>query len=181
MSSYAAFLRGINLGSRNKISSAELREIFEGMGFEDVAPFRTSGNVVFSGARSSPAKLGARIGKEIEKVKGFEVITFVRTEAEVRAIAKHQPFPAKLVKASDGKLQVSLLAKQPSAAVQKEILALATDEDRLAFKKTELYWLPSGGMRDTALNLRAIDKQLHPMTRRTKGTIEELAKKFFDS
>jgi uncharacterized protein (DUF1697 family) len=181
MSRYAAFLRGINLGSRNKISSAELREIFEGMGLEDVGPFRTSGNVVFRGPQSSTAKLGERIGKEIEKAKGFEVITFIRTEPEVRAIAKHQPFPAKLVKASEGKLQVSLLAKKPSAAVRKEILALATDEDRLAFEKTELYWLPSGGMRDTALNLRAIDKQLHPMTRRTKGTIEELAQKFFAS
>jgi uncharacterized protein (DUF1697 family) len=181
MARYAAFMRGINLGSRNKISSAELREIVEGMGFEDVGPFRTSGNVVFSGARSSTATLGARIGKEIEKAKGFEVITFVRTEAEVRAIAKHRPFPPKLVRASNGKLQVSLLAKKPSAAVQREILALATDEDRLAFEKTELYWLPSGGMRDTALNLRAIDHKLHPMTRRTKGTIEELAKKFFAS
>jgi uncharacterized protein (DUF1697 family) len=176
---YAAFLRGINLGSRNKISSAELRSIFEEMGFDDVATFRTSGNVVFSDPSGTTAKLEAKIGKGIEDAKGFEVITFVRSDRDLRAMAKHQPFPAKLVSASKGKLQVMLLAKKPTAAVRKEVLALATDEDRLAFEKTELYWLPSGGTRDAALNVRAIDKLVRPMTQRTKGTIEELAKKFF--
>ena len=50
MAAHAAFLRGVNLGPRRRVSSEELRAVFEGIGFEDVASFRTSGNVVFSSA-----------------------------------------------------------------------------------------------------------------------------------
>ena len=36
---------------------------------------------------------------------------FLRTAKQVRAIAAHQPFPAKTVERSEGKLQVALLAE----------------------------------------------------------------------
>lgn len=179
MARFAAFLRAINLGSRNKVSSGRLRSIFEEMGFEEVATFRTSGNVIFDGPSASAPKLGARIGKELEAAVGFEVITFVRTAREIRAIADHEPFAKKAVDASKGKLQVMLLEAKPAAAVRKEILALATDEDRLAFGARELSWLPSGGTQKSALNLRTIAKLLEPMTQRTKGTMDEIARKYF--
>jgi uncharacterized protein (DUF1697 family) len=178
MARYAAFLRGINLASRNRISSDELREIFEGMGLEDVAPFRTSGNVVFAGPKGPTAKLGERIGREIEAKVGFEVITFVRTERELVAMADHQPFRPALLK-SRGKLQVVLMAKTPSAATRDKVLALGSDDDRLAFEGRELYWLPRGGTRESALDKRKLDELLRPLTQRTKGTIEEIARKFF--
>ena len=46
MDRYVAFLRGMNLGSR-RIKNDELRAEFEQLGFEDVATFRASGNVIF--------------------------------------------------------------------------------------------------------------------------------------
>jgi uncharacterized protein (DUF1697 family) len=49
MARHAAFLRAVNLGRHRKASSQVLREAFEAEGFEDVATFRTSGNVVFDG------------------------------------------------------------------------------------------------------------------------------------
>jgi hypothetical protein len=57
------------------------------------------------------------------------------------------------------------------------VLSLASDEDALAFGERELYWLPSGGMLETALDLDAIDELLGLSTRRTKGTIELIAAK----
>ena len=47
MTRYVAFLRGMNLGNR-RIKNPELAAEFERLGFEDVATFRASGNVVFS-------------------------------------------------------------------------------------------------------------------------------------
>ena len=70
---------------------------------------------------------------------------FLRSCAEVAAIAAQEPFRRKAVEASKGKLQVMLLAKKPTAAARKKVLALATDEDLLAIEGRELYWLPSGG------------------------------------
>ena len=47
MQRYVAFLRGMNLGGR-RIKNDDLRRRFEGMGLEEVATFRASGNVIFS-------------------------------------------------------------------------------------------------------------------------------------
>jgi uncharacterized protein (DUF1697 family) len=181
MPGYAAFLRGVNLGSRRKTGSAELRTCFEGLGFEEVATFRTSGNVVFQAGRESQAKLAARIETGLEQAFGFDVEVFLRSAAEVRAIAEQRPFADKLLEASKGKLQVSMLTAKPAAGVRKQVLALATDEDRLAFGERELYWLPSGGTRDSALDSKAIAKLLGSTTMRTKGTVEALAAKHFGS
>ena len=176
MPNHVAFLRGINLGPRRRIDGAELRSLFEEMGFGDVDSFRASGNVVFDSARKPVA---ARIEKGLEESKGFEVTVFLRAASEVRAMAAYEPFDGELVEASNGKLQVAMLPAKPAARACKDVLALATDEDRLAFGDRELYWLPSGGMRDSALNLNAIEKLLGPWTMRTKGTIEQMAAKYF--
>ena len=54
---YAAFLRAVNLGRNRRVTSAELRQIFEDAGAEEVATFRTSGNVVFEAPRDMAAKI----------------------------------------------------------------------------------------------------------------------------
>ncbi|HEU4462369.1 MAG TPA: hypothetical protein VFR75_07245, partial [Solirubrobacterales bacterium] len=95
----------------------------------------------------------------------------------VAAIAAWEPFDAKAVARSKGKLQVSFLGKKPSAAAKKKALALATDEDLLAIEGRELYWLPSGGISESDLDLKAIDAALGAGTLRTMGTVEQIAAK----
>jgi len=56
---------------------------------------------------------------------------------------------------------------------------MADDRDLLAFGERELYWLPSGGMREAELDLKAVERLLGPMTLRTKGTIELICAKHF--
>ena len=175
---HAAFLRAVNLGATRKAPSAKLVEIFEGVGFSDVATFRTSGNVVFGGSGSA-AGLTREIEAGLEDGLGFEVPIFLRTAKQLQAIAKQRPFPPRTVKASKGKLQVALLLKKPAAKAIREIEQLATEADHLAIKGTELYWLPSGGTQQSPLDMKAIDKTAGLNTLRTKGTIEQLHAKFF--
>ncbi len=172
---YAAFLRAVNLGRNRRVTSAELRKIFEGVGAEEVATFRTSGNVVFE----APRDMAAKIEKALESTLGYDVGVFTRTAKELAEIAEAQPFKPAQVEASQGKLQVSMLSAKPSAAKRKQVLALATDDDPLAFGKRELFWLPSGGTLESTLDRKAIDKLLGPTTMRTKGTVEQLRAKFF--
>jgi uncharacterized protein (DUF1697 family) len=176
MPRYAAFLRGVNLGSTRKTGSSELKKCFGDAGFENVQTFRTSGNVVFEAGRK-PGQ--ATLEKALAGAFGFDVEVFLRTAAEIGAIAGHQPFDPGLVEASDGKLQVSLLHELPGAAQRKRVLAMGTEADRLAFGQRELYWLPSGMMRDSGLDLNAVAKLVGSSTMRTKGTIELLGAKFF--
>jgi uncharacterized protein (DUF1697 family) len=173
---YAAFLRAVNLGRNRRVSGAELCAIFEGIGLEGVASFRTSGNMVFD----APRDMSTQIEKALEDELGYDVGVFLRTGSELAEIVAFEPFKPAQVEASKGKLQVSMLSKKPTAATRKKVLALATDQDLLAFGKRELYWLPSGGTRDSDLNLDALDKLIGPWTMRTKGTLEQLAAKYFD-
>ena len=179
MSKHVAFVRGINLGRRRRVSGADLRSLFDGMGFADAATFRTSGNVVFNGGGEPRGKMADRIERGLTESLGWDVTVFLRTAAEIRAIAARQPFPTALVEASHGKLQVVVLSAKPSARARKDVLALATDQDRLAFGDRELYWLPSAGTRDSALDLKAIEGLVGPTTMRTKGTVDQLVAKYF--
>jgi len=178
MDRYVAFLRGMNLGGR-RIENEELRRHFEEIGFEEVATFRASGNVIFATPkREAEEKLARRVEAELGGRLGYEVPVFLRSVEEVAAIAARRPFAAKAVAKSKGKLQVSFLGRKPSAAARKKALALATDEDLLAIEGRELYWLPSGGISESDLDLKAIDAALGPWTMRTMGTIEQISARY---
>jgi uncharacterized protein (DUF1697 family) len=173
---YVAFLRGMNLGKR-RIRNDELRAEFEALGLEDVATFRASGNVVFAAAEQSESALAKAIEHGLGEALGYEVPVFLRSCEEVAAIAAREPFEAKLIEASKGKLQVAMLPRKPTAAAGEKVLALSTDEDRLEIVGRELFWLPSGGVSESELDLKAIDKALGKGTQRTKGTIDQIAAK----
>jgi hypothetical protein len=72
-----------------------------------------------------------------------------------------------------------MLSATPSAGARRTVMGLSTDSDRLAFGERELYWLPSGGLLESALDLKSIDELLGPSTRRTKSTVEQLAGRHF--
>jgi uncharacterized protein (DUF1697 family) len=175
MERYVAFLRGMNLGNR-RIKNEELMAEFVALGFADVATFRASGNVVFdAGGERDEGALAERIEVGLEKALGYAVPVFLRSCAEVREIAARKPFDARAVAKSEGKLQVSLLGAKPSAKAKREAVALATDDDLLAIEGRELYWLPSGGISESELDLKTIGALLGPDTIRTIGTIEQIA------
>jgi uncharacterized protein (DUF1697 family) len=168
----------MNLGKR-RLKNPELKAEFDQLGFDRVATFRASGNVVFeAGGRAGEATLAKRIEVGLAEGLGYEVPVFLRSAAEVTAIAAQTPFPAKALAASKGKLQISLLMTAPTAKTRKQVLALAGDEDLLAIEGRELYWLPSGGLLESDLDLKAIEKALGRDTRRTMGTIEQIAAKY---
>lgn len=178
MERYVAFLRGMNLGNR-RIKNLELAAEFGQLGFEDVATFRASGNVVFAtDKREARRALTERIEAGLLEGLGYDVPVYLRSAAEVVAITSHEPFPAKDIAASKGKLQVTMLRAKPSAAARKRALDHSSDQDRLAIEGPELYWLPSGGISESDLDLKAIERALGPGTQRTMGTIEQIAAKY---
>ena len=180
MSRYAAFLRGINLGNR-RVTNDQLRAAFEKLGLRQPATFRASGNVVFDTDRhiADVSQLASEIEAGLERGLGFPVQTFLRDAAEIRAIAAHEPFPSEIVRACEGKLQVMLLEGKPSQSARARVLALASEEDRLEVHACECYWLPSGRISDSQLDLKAIAAALGAATQRTMATIELIAAKHF--
>jgi len=174
MSVFAAFLRGMNVGG-HRLTNAELRSHFDAMGFSHVATFRASGNVVFAAASRKSEDVREQIEQGLQAALGYAVPTFIRSDAELRAIEQTNPFATKLVDASKGKLQVALLIAAPSAKAHREVLALASEQDRLDFAGRELFWLPQGGVLESSLDWKAIERLLGVSTMRTKNTLDLIA------
>jgi len=176
---YVAFLRGMNLGGR-RIKNEELRAEFEALGFAEVACFRASGNVVFVADEGGEAELTQAIEAGLGEALGYTVPVFLRAAEELSAIAAHRPFDPGLMDASKGKLQVALLPDEPGIAAQKQVLWHSGDEDRLAVEGRQLYWLPSGGISESDLDLKTIEAAVGPWTMRTKATIDQIVFKYLE-
>ena len=171
MPRYAAFLRGINVGG-TRVSKDDLCAPFRGLGFENVTTFRASGNVIFDAAGEPAKTLAERIEQALADELGFtKARTFIRTAAEMRALADDDPFPRE----PDQKLHVVFCLEKPPA----KVLELATDSDQLKVGKRELYWAPEGRMLDSELDLKAVEKLIGPNTMRTKGTVDQIAARWF--
>jgi len=177
MATYAAFLRAINVSTR-KATGAQLRAAAEREGYENVASFRNSGNLVVS-ATGQTSAVAKRLERGLKAELGFEVPVFARNARQLKTIAAHEPFTTSQIKGSKGKLQVILLGRKPTAAARKKALQLATDDDLLDLRGTELYWLPSAGTQDSALDQKALAQILGQSTTRTMGTIKQIAAKYF--
>jgi len=171
MPRYAAFLRGINVGG-TRIAKDDLCAPFAAVGLENVTTFRASGNVIFDGPRESATKLAKRIEQRLADDLGFtRAITFIRTAAEMRALAADDPIP----RAPGQKLHVMFCLKKPPASV----LEYATETDPLVIGKRELYWGPQGRMTDSEIDLKAIENLIGPLTMRTKDTVDQIAARWF--
>ncbi|MEU4149312.1 DUF1697 domain-containing protein [Streptomyces sp. NPDC026659] len=91
---YAALLRGINVGGARKLPMADLRALMTGLGYDDVRTHLQSGQAVFSTEAGEEAALEAELGNAIHEHFGFSVDVIVRDHAYLSAVADACPFPA---------------------------------------------------------------------------------------
>jgi uncharacterized protein (DUF1697 family) len=88
---YALFLRGINVGGAKKVPMAELRAMFESLGFENVKTLQNAGNAVFE-TKTSRAGLIPLIEKTFTATFGFESQIKLRTFAQIEQMIALDPF-----------------------------------------------------------------------------------------
>jgi len=138
MPRYIAFLRGMNLGNR-RLPMSRLKSLVEELGFDDVATFIASGNVLFSSTAADVERLEARIATHLETSLGYPVDTFIRAAEQVAAIARSKPFP------EDGRpgitIHVGFWRQNVTPDVARRLAAVRTDEDEFAVEAREYYWL----------------------------------------
>ena len=137
---YLAFLRGINLGKR-RIEMARLRTLFVELKFAEVATFIASGNVIFASKEANSHKLEQIIQAHLKKSLGYEVDTFVRTRAEVAAVAGFRPFPQAEMENPAHTMFAGFLHEVLTPAQRRGLVACRTDVDDFCVEGREYYWL----------------------------------------
>lgn len=88
---YVALLRGINVGGKNLIKMGPLKAAFEAMGFDDVATYIASGNVLFRSGSAKGEALEKRIEASLSKAFAYEARVLVRSHAELRRVVAAAP------------------------------------------------------------------------------------------
>lgn len=140
-----ALLRGINIGSRNRVAMPRLREILTEAGFADVTTYLQSGNVVLE-SDLAPDKLAARCKLLVADEFGLDVEIVVRTRDELADVVARNPLEK--VAVDPKRYQVSFLVKELPAETVEKLSALAADSERLVAIGRELYgWHPDGARR----------------------------------
>jgi uncharacterized protein (DUF1697 family) len=86
MTTYVAFLRGINVGGNNIVSMKALKESFAALGFEDVASYINSGNLLFRAKEKDARKLERKIDRMLADEHGLPGRTVVRSHAEMNQL-----------------------------------------------------------------------------------------------
>jgi uncharacterized protein (DUF1697 family) len=87
---YVALIRGINVGGKNKVPMAELREDFEAAGFGDVRTYIQSGNVLFTSDKAAKT-LEETIEAFLERRYKTNLVVVVRSHRQLKAVIDKAP------------------------------------------------------------------------------------------
>jgi uncharacterized protein (DUF1697 family) len=171
MPRHIALLRGINLGSRNRVSMPDLRELLAAHGHKDVATLVQSGNIVLT-SRLSPRRLERDLQKQIADGLGVDTPVIVRTRDELADVIARDPMGDVV---DNPKLyQVTFLAEEPAADLVAEIDGMDVAPERVHLSGRELYtWHPNGIQRAKVDRLRTM-KRLPTGTARNWNTVTKL-------
>lgn len=172
MTRHIALLRGINVGSHNRIGMAELRESLSAAGYAGLHTHLQSGNVVLT-SDAEPAEVAAAVREHLRGEFDMDVDVLVRTRDELADILARDPFGAL---ATEAKLyQVSLLAAEPDPRGAAEVTGADLGGERVVFSGREIYAWHPGGIQRSKLAAMLTPKRLGTtVTARNWNTLTKL-------
>lgn len=151
-----ALLRGINVGGHHKVKMAELRQMFENLGYAHVQTYIQSGNVLFE-SQEKQAEIRARLEQEIERVFGFAVTIILRTPSELEKIQRQCPFSPEQIARAEAtavgeSLYVSMLLEEPTIEQVRAVKAYETERDLIEVTGDTAYLLFGDSTRNSKLS-----------------------------
>lgn len=153
-----ALLRGVNVGGNNKLPMKELAAMFHAAGCPWVETYFQSGNVVFEVPAARARTLHSRIEHDLEALLGKPIPVVIRTESEMSAIAKKNPYLASC--ADTTRLHVAFLAGVPAAAGIAKLDPRRFAPDAFTLRGRELYLHFPGGVGKSKLTNAVLDREL---------------------
>jgi uncharacterized protein (DUF1697 family) len=162
MIQYVAFLKGINVGTRNRVKMDALRIVFSNLGLADVRTYLQSGNVIFKTTEPIAGKppdmpikelamaLVRRLEAAIEAAVGFSVPLVLRRSEELAEIIRACPFDPAMIEQAEAAagfpcLHVAFFSDDPTPAML-ERLAANKNSDEMLFRNGQViyFFLPQG-------------------------------------
>ncbi|MEN0071734.1 MAG: DUF1697 domain-containing protein [Propionicimonas sp.] len=166
---FVVFLRGVNLGSHNKVPTKPLAaRVAEQVGVP-VRGYLQSGNLVVAGGRRD--ELAGLVGGLIRETTGLEISIVVRSVSELEKLLAADPWPDE----DPVKVHLSMWEGRHDQAAAKAMAAADWGGDEIVFSGRNA-WLHYAGQSHTSrLGNQAVEKQLTVVaTARNSRTIRAL-------
>ncbi|MGA7614079.1 MAG: DUF1697 domain-containing protein [Thermoanaerobaculia bacterium] len=166
-----ALIRGINVGKAKRIAMAELRALFESLGFRDVRTLLNSGNVVYRSGEPA-SKAAARIETALSERIGSRTRAVILTARELGTVVSENSLVE--IGANHSRLLVAVPSKK---SLIKDLTPLAARDwtpEAIALGSRAAYlWCP-GGIIDSSVGT-AMNRALgDAVTARNWATILKL-------
>jgi uncharacterized protein (DUF1697 family) len=139
-----ALIRGVNnIGASRRIAMADLRKLFEGLGYLHVCTLLNSGNVVFTAPGRMRREIRARIEEGIARKLGLTVQVTLLSAQEVACVVAENPFTRAAAKHSD--LLVVVPRMQSDKRRLRPLLAMRWTPEALKVGRRVAYlWCANG-------------------------------------
>ena len=172
MAQHIVLLRGINLGSRNRIAMPALRAAFAAAGFGDVRTYVQSGNVVLASSATA-TDVKRKVQRVIAEEFDLDIAVVTRTRAQLAKVVERNPLAS--VAKSPKRYQVSFLDAKPTREVVRRIEEAVDANERVVVDGREIYaWHPDTIARSRLWALLAGQNLGVTATARNWTTVEKL-------
>jgi uncharacterized protein (DUF1697 family) len=176
MPRFVAFLRGINVGGRS-VKKEQLWDTFVSLGFESVATFKQSGNVIFETSSTDAGEVKAKIEQKLKITLGYEVAVFIRTIEHLRAIVALDTFKGQATEGTS--FLVTLLPTSlQTFPLQLPLTIPKSTAQIIAHKGTEVFSVTHGGGEGGLPNPFIESKLKVKTTSRNINIIQAIAEKY---
>ncbi len=138
MTTYLSLLRGINVGGNNKVSMAELKKVFEDLGFSDVRTYINSGNVIFKSEERDEKKMTAEIEKGIKDHFGLNIRVVIRSKEEIDRVTVE--IPADWKNDQEQRTDVMFLWEEVDTPDVLQTIKINPEVDILKYTKGAVIW-----------------------------------------
>jgi uncharacterized protein (DUF1697 family) len=168
---YILLFRGINVGGNKIVRMELLRALLTDLGFEDVASYIQSGNVVLS-ANQSAAEVTRMIEDAFPTIFGFSSRPTIRSLPDWQRVIENDPFAK--VRTDGRQMHAVFLDDQPAPATLEALKALASTEEMVLAESVLYLYTPDGFGKSRVAE--SLDKVLKvPLTARNWNTVLKLA------
>lgn len=170
---YAALLRGVNVGGKNKLPMKDLVVLFEQAGCTSVATYIQSGNVVFTASAALGKTLAPAISGAIEKRFGYRVPVILRTARQLSFLIRNNPYLRDNL--PEKELHVYFLADIPVAQKIQSLDPARSLPNSFRVSGRDIYLHLPGGMGNSKLTNAWFDSRLSTVsTARNWATVLQL-------
>ncbi|MFD2566254.1 DUF1697 domain-containing protein [Pseudotenacibaculum haliotis] len=166
MKTYIVLLRGINVSGKNKIPMQELRDLLEGIGYENVRTYIQSGNIILN-SEEDKTIISKKISEAIQKHFGYEVPALTYSLEDWKHIIQDNPY-------SEGEKAIyfTFMDQEPENTA---IEVNGTKDDEFTIYKNMVYLNCLGGYGKSKLSNNLFENKLKVIaTTRNFRTVHKL-------